>query len=95
MLVCIPNVIEAAQIVSLRQRLENSTSWVDGRVTAGYQGAPVKFNQQIDERSETALACQRIIVPMLVLAGSDDPVVPLAQAEAVVAAMQAAGALVE
>ena len=37
----------------------------------------------------------RITVPMLVLAGSDDPVVPLAQAEAMVAAMQAAGAVVE
>ena len=34
-------------------------------------------------------------MPMLVLAGSDDPVVPLAQAEAMVAAMQAAGAVVE
>ena len=37
----------------------------------------------------------RITVPMLVLAGSDDPVVPLAQAEAMVAAMRAAGAPVE
>ncbi|HZQ00446.1 MAG TPA: Fe2+-dependent dioxygenase [Reyranella sp.] len=61
MLVVIPNVLGAAQIVSLRERLETSNAWVDGRVTAGYQGAPVKFNQQIDERSETALACQRIV----------------------------------
>lgn len=66
MLVCIPNVLEAAQIVSVRERLEHAgDAWVDGRVTAGYQGAPVKFNQQIDERSEVALACQRIIVPLL------------------------------
>ena len=65
MLVCIPNVLEAAQLVSLRERLDRSNSWVDGRVTAGYQGAPVKFNQQIDEKSEVALACQRIIVPAL------------------------------
>lgn len=61
MLVCIPEVLDAAQIVSLRERLDRSNAWVDGRVTAGYQGAPVKFNQQIDERSETALACQRIV----------------------------------
>src|SRR5215468_8329757 len=61
MLVCIPNVLDAGQIVSLRERLDRSNSWVDGRVTAGYQGAPVKFNQQIDERSETALACGRIV----------------------------------
>ena len=66
MLVCIPNVLDAAQLVSLRERLDRANeAWVDGRVTAGYQGAPVKFNQQIDERSEVALACQRIIVSAL------------------------------
>src|SRR5215813_1691383 len=65
MLVCIPNVLDAAQIVSLRERLDRANCWVDGRVTAGYQGAPVKFNQQIDERSDVALACQRIVVPAL------------------------------
>jgi PKHD-type hydroxylase len=65
-LVCIPNVLDAAQLVSLRARLDGAGgAWVDGRVTAGYQGAPVKLNQQIDERSEVALACQRIIVPAL------------------------------
>lgn len=65
MLVCIPNVLDAAQIVSLRERLDRANSWVDGRVTAGYQGAPVKFNQQIDELSDVALACQRIVVGAL------------------------------
>ncbi|MBN9513589.1 MAG: Fe2+-dependent dioxygenase [Alphaproteobacteria bacterium] len=65
MLVCIPNVLDAAQIVSLRERLDRANSWVDGRVTAGYQGAPVKFNQQIDEVSDVALACQRIVVSAL------------------------------
>ena len=66
MLVCIPNILDAAQLVSLRERLDRAgDAWVDGRVTAGYQGAPVKFNQQIDERSDVALACQRIIVPAL------------------------------
>jgi PKHD-type hydroxylase len=65
MLVCVPSVLDAAQIVSLRERLDRANCWVDGRVTAGYQGAPVKFNQQIDERSDVAQACQRIIVPAL------------------------------
>jgi PKHD-type hydroxylase len=65
MLVCIPNVLDAAQLVSVRERLDRANAWVDGRVTAGYQGAPVKFNQQIDERSQVALECQRIIVPAL------------------------------
>ena len=65
MLVCIPNVLDAAQIVSLRERLDRANSWVDGRITAGYQGAPVKFNQQIDELSDVAMACQRIVVSAL------------------------------
>lgn len=65
MLVCIPDVLDASQIISLRERLERANAWVDGRVTAGYQGAPVKFNQQIDEGSEVALACQRIVVSAL------------------------------
>jgi len=65
MLVCIPNVLDAGQLVSVRERLNRANSWVDGRVTAGYQGASVKFNQQIDERSDVALACRRIIVSAL------------------------------
>jgi PKHD-type hydroxylase len=65
MLVCIQNVLDASQLVSLRERLDRANAWVDGRVTAGYQGAPVKFNHQIDERSEVALACQRIVVSAL------------------------------
>ena len=66
MLVCIPNVLDAALIVSLRERLDRANDgWIDGRVTAGYQGAPVKFNQQIDERSDVAHACQRIVVAAL------------------------------
>ena len=66
MLVCIPGVLDAAQLVSVRAHLDGAhEAWVDGRVTAGYQGAPVKFNQQIDERSAVALACQRIVVAAL------------------------------
>src|SRR3954465_1999853 len=65
MLVCIPNVLDAGQLVSLRERLRPANAWVDGRVTAGYQGAPVKFNQQIDEHSDVAVACQRIVGPAL------------------------------
>jgi len=66
MLVCIPDVLDAGQLVSLRARLDGANeAWVDGRVTAGYQGAPVKFNQQIDEASDVAQACQRIVVSAL------------------------------
>jgi PKHD-type hydroxylase len=66
MLVVIPQVLNAEQVGAVRERLEQAgEAWVDGRVTAGYSGAPVKFNQQIDERSDVALECQRLIVGML------------------------------
>ncbi len=66
MLVCIPNVFNAAQVAALRDLLDNAgDAWVDGRVSAGYTGAPVKFNQQIDEGSEVALQCQQLILSVL------------------------------
>src|SRR5476649_3012120 len=66
MLVCIPKVLDASQLISVRERLDHANDgWGDGRVTAGYQGAPVKHNQQIDERSEVAHACQQIILSAL------------------------------
>lgn len=66
MLVCIPKVLDSTQLADVRQRLEQQQSaWVDGRVTAGYQGVPVKNNQQIDERSPVAQQCQQIILSAL------------------------------
>jgi len=66
MLLCIPKILDASQLISVRERLDHANEgWVDGRATAGYQGAPVKFNQQIDERSDVAHACQQIIVSAL------------------------------
>ncbi|MBB3211584.1 PKHD-type hydroxylase [Herbaspirillum sp. Sphag1AN] len=66
MLVAIPNVLSANQLDRLRQHLhEAGPAWVDGRATAGYQGAPVKYNQQIDERSEVAHQCQQIVLSAL------------------------------
>ncbi|GGC81631.1 Fe2+-dependent dioxygenase [Undibacterium terreum] len=66
MLVCIPKVLDAQQLAAVRSLLAQAgDAWVDGRVTAGYQGAPVKFNQQIDERSEVAQQCQHIILSAL------------------------------
>jgi PKHD-type hydroxylase len=54
-LIHIKGVLTAEQAAAIRQRLEGAgEAWVDGRVTAGYQGAPVKSNQQIDERSPLA-----------------------------------------
>ncbi|MFJ3047241.1 Fe2+-dependent dioxygenase [Herbaspirillum chlorophenolicum] len=63
MLVRIPEVLDQNELKALRDKLESAgPAWVDGRVTAGYQGAPVKFNQQIDERSEVARQCQQIVL---------------------------------
>jgi len=66
MLICVPQVLDANQLAEVRDRLAQAgDAWVDGRVTAGYQGAPVKFNQQIDEQSGVARLCQEIVLRAL------------------------------
>jgi PKHD-type hydroxylase len=66
MLVTIPSALDASALQSLRERLDAAgDAWVDGRVSAGYQGAPVKFNEQIDERSAVAAECQAIVLAAL------------------------------
>jgi PKHD-type hydroxylase len=42
----IPNVLPPAQLADARKLLE-SAEWIDGRATAGHQGARVKDNQQL------------------------------------------------
>lgn len=66
MLIAIPKLLDAQQLDAVHQLLQQAgPAWVDGRVTAGYQGAAVKHNQQIDEHSEVALQCQKIILSAL------------------------------
>ncbi len=66
MLLCIPQVLDADQLTRVRARLDAAgDGWVDGKVTAGHQGAPVKFNQQIDEHSRVARECQQIVAATL------------------------------
>jgi PKHD-type hydroxylase len=66
MLVSIPAALNGAQLQALRSLLQHAgDAWVDGRVSAGYQGAPVKYNQQIDERSDVAAPCQRLVLGAL------------------------------
>jgi PKHD-type hydroxylase len=66
MIVSIPAALDAAQLQAVRACLRDAgDAWVDGRATAGYQGAPVKFNQQVDERSEAAARCQAIVLGAL------------------------------
>lgn len=66
MLVTIDQALDPEQLASVRELvLGASDAWVDGRATAGYQGAPVKFNLQVDERSDVAARGQAIILAAL------------------------------
>ena len=83
MLLSVPKVLNAQQLAEVRSRLDEAgDAWVDGRVTAGYQGRSVKLNQQIDEASDVAAACQAIILgalerhPMFISAALPNEVYP-------------------
>jgi PKHD-type hydroxylase len=65
MMLAIPGLLDAAQVAALRDALLASDSWVDGRSTAGWQGAPVKRNLQIDERSQVAVDAQAVVLEAL------------------------------
>lgn len=66
MLLQIPNVLTPEQVKVVRERLDHAgDAWVDGRATAGYQGAPVKHNQQIAERTPIARELGDIVLGAL------------------------------
>ena len=66
MLIHIPQILAPETVAQLRMALAQAgPAWVDGRATAGYQGAPVKLNQQVDERSSVAIECQRVVAAAL------------------------------
>jgi PKHD-type hydroxylase len=55
MMLQVPGVLTPDQVQSLRARLDAAgDAWVDGRATAGHQGAHVKRNLQIAEGSSVA-----------------------------------------
>jgi PKHD-type hydroxylase len=61
-----PRVLNLEQLARVRAALDaQSAPWVDGRVTAGHQGAPVKRNQQIDEASPMARELGQLILTEL------------------------------
>lgn len=64
MILAIPDVLTAAQVVEARRQLE-AAEWVDGRVTAGHQGSRVKDNQQLPEGSPAAHQVGRMILQAL------------------------------
>jgi PKHD-type hydroxylase len=66
MLLRIANVLSEEQLVTVRASLNaEKAPWVDGRVTAGYQGAPVKNNQQLEESSAPARELGKFILAQL------------------------------
>lgn len=55
MLLHLRNVLTAAQLAELRAGLAAAGGdWIDGRASAGFQGAPVKRNRQLAEGSASA-----------------------------------------
>jgi PKHD-type hydroxylase len=64
MLVHVPQVLNADQVVAARQALEQA-EWVDGRVTAGPQSARVKHNLQLPENHPLAEELGDVILTAL------------------------------
>jgi PKHD-type hydroxylase len=66
MLVHVQKVLDEAQLGAIRARLASAgDAWVDGRATAGHQGAPVKSNQQLAEDSPIARELGDIVLAAL------------------------------
>jgi PKHD-type hydroxylase len=64
MIVQVPNVLNPEQIARCREVMTRA-SWIDGRVTAGYQSAVVKNNRQLPENSPEAQELGEMIVGAL------------------------------
>jgi PKHD-type hydroxylase len=62
----IANLLNAEQVATVRASLNSeSAPWVDGRVTAGHQGASVKNNRQLDEASPMARELGNFVLTQL------------------------------
>jgi PKHD-type hydroxylase len=66
MLMHVPKVLSEAQLDAICGKLAaDGAPWVDGRVTAGHQGAAVKSNQQLDEASALARELGSVVLAEL------------------------------
>jgi PKHD-type hydroxylase len=66
MFVRIARVLNEEQLATVRASLNSEAApWVDGRATAGYQGAAVKNNRQLDESSPMARELASFILAQL------------------------------
>jgi PKHD-type hydroxylase len=61
MILRIPHVLTVEELANVRARLAGA-AWVDGRVTAGHQGAKVKANLQIAEDGQDARELGAIVL---------------------------------
>ena len=62
----IAKILSEEQLATVRASLSGETApWVDGRMTAGHQGAPVKHNQQLDEASPLARELGNFVLTQL------------------------------
>jgi PKHD-type hydroxylase len=62
----IPTLLNEEQLATVRASLNSEQApWVDGRVSAGHQGAPVKNNQQLEEASPMARELGNFILAQL------------------------------
>jgi PKHD-type hydroxylase len=62
----VPKVLDAEQVRRMRDRLRAAgDAWVDGRATAGHQGAQVKHNLQIAEGSAIAAELGEVVLAAL------------------------------
>ncbi|EIM01039.1 MULTISPECIES: Fe2+-dependent dioxygenase [Rhodanobacter] len=52
MIICVPNVLAADELGTIRKELEHAP-FVDGATTAGWSAREVKRNQQVDPRSDS------------------------------------------
>lgn len=64
MILAIPEVLSAEALQSARTKLE-AADWIDGRASAGHQGARVKHNEQLDALHPVALEIGRTLVSAL------------------------------
>ncbi len=64
MLIAIPEVLTPPQVAEARQLLD-AADWVDGRITAGHQGARVKHNVQLTPDSQAGQQVGRTILDAL------------------------------
>jgi PKHD-type hydroxylase len=64
MLLQVPDVLTAEQVAHTRQALQGA-EWADGRITAGYQSAQAKHNEQLPETSPVAQQLGELILGAL------------------------------